>query len=189
MLLLYCDTRGEDEKKAVCPPRSGRTGSAFGASLLALAARRYFGMEGLPEITEDSRGKPFFSGFPQAHFSLSHSRGHVLCAVSDAPVGVDIEFHRPLRAGTADKLMSQEEMRDFDFFELWTLRESFYKLTGEGSLKSTRFRLENGRPVAPKEGVFCRLYGGIEGVSAAMCSCSNKLPETLEIVLVSQLIV
>ena len=186
MILLYCDVRGLDETKAALPARSKQPGSAFAVSLLYVAVRR-FGMSTLPQIERDNKGKPFFSEFPEVHFSLSHSKGHVLCALGSLPVGCDIECRRTLLKGTEEKLMSPREKRDFDFFELWTLRESFYKLTGRGSLRDMRFHIENGVPRSPEDEVNCRVYREIEGVLAAVCSYEKELPEKLEFVDANQL--
>ena len=181
VILLYCDARGMDETKAILPARSKQPGSATAVSLLYVAVRR-IGMSALPHIEKDNNGKPAFPDFPEVYFSLSHSRGHVLCALGSSPVGCDIECRRVLVKGTEEKLMSQSEKKDFDFFELWTLRESFYKLTGRGSLRDIRFSVKNGFPKAPEEGVFCRSYREVEGVLAAVCSYEKEVPEKLEFV-------
>lgn len=188
MLLLYCDVRGISEKNSRCKARSGRSGSAFGTSLLAYALERGYGIAELPEIIEDSGGKPIFRDFPQLHFSVSHSAGHILCAVADFPVGADIERHREMRERTIAKLMSAEEARDFSFFELWTLRESFYKLTGHGDMRSLRFRRENGEILAPQAGVYCRLYNELPDAGIAVCAYSGELADTVEIVPAAALI-
>ena len=36
-------------------------------------------------------GKPYFAGRPDIHFSLSHTKGAVMCAISGSEVGCDIE--------------------------------------------------------------------------------------------------
>ena len=36
-------------------------------------------------------GKPYFTGRPDIHFSLSHTKGAVMCAISGSEVGCDIE--------------------------------------------------------------------------------------------------
>ena len=44
----------------------------------------------LPEIRRTQRGKPYFVGSP-LHFSISHTKKHVFCALSDRPIGIDAE--------------------------------------------------------------------------------------------------
>ena len=64
--------------------------------LLRLALREACGWRDLPEIRLTSLGKPWFPEFPEVHFNLSHTGGAVLAALSDRPVGVDIERIRPV---------------------------------------------------------------------------------------------
>ena len=59
--------------------------------LLALALEREAGLGELPAIEREAGGKPFFPGFPQLQFNLSHSRGAAVCALHHLPVGVDVE--------------------------------------------------------------------------------------------------
>jgi hypothetical protein len=62
--------------------------------------------------------------------------------VSDTPVGADIETLRPIRRGAAERVCTEDELRAFDFLELWTLKESWIKLVG--------------RPLPMRELVFAR---------------------------------
>ena len=133
VLILYSDTRGLDEGRALCRGRSRAPGSAFAYSLLFRALEMWQGARELPEAAIDARGKPFFPERPDWHFSLSHTRGFVLAAVSASPVGADVQLRDVRGERLADRLMSEKEREDFDFYELWSLRESLYKLTGEGS--------------------------------------------------------
>ena len=144
MLIFYADTRGLDEGRALCRGRSRAPGSAFAYSLLRYALEVWKGAPELPEITTDGRGKPYFPERPDWHFSLSHTRGFVLAAVSAAPVGADVQLRDGRGERLAGRLMSEREREQFDFYELWSLRESLYKLTGEGSLRSLRFERRGG---------------------------------------------
>lgn len=72
--------------------------------------------------------------------SVSHTDGLCVCAVSDAPVGIDVEKLRPAPLRVAKRAFSPEEQRllarsdepDRLFFRFWTKRESVVKLTGAG---------------------------------------------------------
>ncbi len=177
MEIFYADCRGAGPDAAALPPRSGRRDSAWGISLLAWAVRRVWGLP-LPELAEDEHGKPFFPEYPRCHFSLSHSGGFVLCGLDCAPLGVDVQLRRPLRPGTAEKLMP--EGADLDFFQLWALRESYLKLDGRGSLRTAVFRRgTGGKILAPEAGVHCRLYDCIPGCAAAACSRAGMPPPEL----------
>lgn len=144
MHLFYTDTRGADISRAVGAAGSGRLGSAWGRSLLQRAWEKSFG-GALPRIVCDAKGKPGFENAPGLFFSLSHTEGLAVCAIGEVPVGVDAERPRELRPGTADKLLSPEEAAEFDFFRVWTLRESCFKLTGQGGVRAPRFRRADGR--------------------------------------------
>lgn len=177
--LYYADIRGADESRARLAGRTRAPGSAFALSLLAAAARDCWGFDTLPRLDVGPGGKPFFPARPDCHFSLSHTDTHVLAALSDAPVGADIQTRRSLRPGFSERLTTPRERADFDFFELWALRESFYKLAGAGSLRSLRFCREDGRILAPDPTVRCRLYGDVPGCAAAVCCFDETPPDAL----------
>ena len=103
---------------ATCPEGRERE-TAYG--LLALALERELGVFPMPEIARQPGGKPCFPHRPEICFNLSHSRGAAVCALSDRPVGVDVERLRtpPRRLGRG---MAAEE-----FFRLWTAREATVK--------------------------------------------------------------
>ena len=169
VLILYSDTRGLDEGRALCRGRSRAPGSAFAYSLLFRALELWQGARELPEAAIDERGKPFFPERPDWHFSLSHTRGFVLAAVSASPVGADVQLRDGRGERLAERLMSEREREDFDF----------YKLTGEGSLRDMRFERRGGLIVPPKAGAFCRVYADIPGCAAAAASYAEPLPERL----------
>lgn len=110
----------------------GGDGRSLAWPLLELAAREYWGWTALPPVERSPRGKPLFSGLDGHWFSLSHSGGIALCALSEDPVGVDVELVRPRRAGLPAYALSPTELARFDggweeFYHLWTLKESWCK--------------------------------------------------------------
>lgn len=84
----------------------------------------------LPEIQTTSLGKPYFPAFPDVHFNLSHTTGAVLVALSDRPVGVDIEHIRPVSQRTMRRLADVDTERAF--FQSWVRREARAKRSGAG---------------------------------------------------------
>ena len=171
------------------PGRSRGEMSAAAWSLLLWALRRDFGAQTLPDIAVNAAGKPYFPAEPGLRFSLSHTRGCVLCVLSDTgEVGADVQVISPKDEPFAARLMSGRERADFTLHELWCLREAVYKLTGSGSLRSMPFRREGGRIVSPFDGVECRLYGGIPGCEAAVAAFPPEpLPDRIEEVGVREL--
>ncbi len=117
---------------------------SFAASLLLeYAVSKHFPSIVHPlQISVADGGKPYLVAEPGVHFSLSHSGGWAVCAVSDHPVGVDIEKCEPGRRDIASRFFHKEEVRylnsllptarDDAFYSLWTLKESFVKSTGRG---------------------------------------------------------
>ena len=84
----------------------------------------------LPEIRLSSFGKPYFPEHPDIHFNLSHTAGAVLVALSDRPVGVDIEHIRPVSQRAMQRLAGVVSERAF--FENWVRREARAKRSGAG---------------------------------------------------------
>lgn len=170
MLALFCtDIRGADARRARQAPRSPQKGSAFGVSLLEAAVERQWGIP-LPALTPPGQGKPGFVDPQGRHFSISHTDSHVLVALSDAPVGVDVQTRRPITEESARVLMDDTEWEQFDFHDLWCLRESLYKLNGAGHLRDVlRFRRDENGIVFPVPGVTGFLISGIDGCAAAVC--------------------
>ncbi len=98
----------------------------------AVLARNVLGT-GVWSVSEN--GKPYLSG-GSVHFSLSHCNDRVLCAVSDAPVGADIERIRKNGVRLAKRFFAPDEEAlvtaadepDAEFCRIWTLKESYIKL-------------------------------------------------------------
>ena len=185
--LYYADIRGIDENDALYPPLSENKGSAFGVSLLAAAYQDYAGAP-LPKIVKLLTGKPLFPERPEYHYSVSHSKTHVFVALSKSPVGVDTETHRFIKQTTIEKLTSPAELAGLTFFDIWVLRESLFKLTGKGDIRSMRFYKRNGKIVPPEDGVFCRLYSDIEGSSTAVSCYDGRFPDKITKIPVEKLL-
>lgn len=179
MIELFCtDIRGADERRAKRKGRSPQRGSAFGMSLLEYAVNVVWHVP-MPELTPADGSKPEFIGDTGMYFSISHTDTHVMVALSDAPVGVDVQTHRNITKQSADMLMDELERAQFSFYDLWCLRESLYKLNGAGHLRNVlRFRREGNTLIYPVPGVMGALIDGVEGCSAAVCQERNfVLPE------------
>ena len=93
------------------------------------------------EIRYGLHGKPYVPGL---RFNLSHSGARALIALSlDCEVGADIELPKPGRrtADIARRFFAPGEIARLDggdFYRLWTCKEAFLKVTGEGLSRSTR---------------------------------------------------
>ncbi len=95
------------------------------------------------------------------HFSMSHSEYAVAAAISDRPVGVDVqsvkEFSRRDCAALANRILTEREKRDFfalplqsrpSFLaELWAAKESLFKLDGNGVFKPRALHADSGNTI------------------------------------------
>jgi phosphopantetheinyl transferase len=69
------------------------------------------------------------------HYNISHSGRCVAVALSDVPVGVDVEVRRHVRERVAARVLSNREQHDVKqaqepdmaFLQLWTLKECYGK--------------------------------------------------------------
>ena len=88
-----------------------------------------------PIFVETLLGKPYLENCPHIHFSLSHSGNWAVCAVGDAPLGVDVELPR-CTMEIAKRFFRPEELperEDRDYLlRLWTAKEAFVKALGGG---------------------------------------------------------
>lgn len=111
------------------------------------------------KIEKASGGKPYLRGFP-IHYNISHCRGMVVCALAPCPVGVDVECPRPISDNlirkvctTREQTYVQEGSRQERFLKLWTLKESYLKMTGEGigrDLRSVEFQFSDESVEGPR---------------------------------------
>ena len=125
-------------KLAFCP-LEGKTGHEAGRLLLARLYREHTGRK-MPAILVSPRGKPYFEG-EQLHSSISHTKAHAFCVLSDRPVGIDAEEEdRKINLALAEKILSPEEKAQFDaaadkrraLLTFWVLKEAAAKCSGEG---------------------------------------------------------
>ncbi len=90
------------------------------------------------EIERNAHGKPYFKNLPDFHFNISHSHDLIVVAVSEHPVGIDIEKNRVPNLRIAKRFCSDEQayITESDcknrFFEVWTKKEACLKYNGTG---------------------------------------------------------
>ena len=120
--------------------RPGAQTSLAANALLRYGAARVLGVPmRAVETAVGENGQPLLPG-TGLYGSVSHTHTLCICAVADAPVGIDAEQIRPAPLRVAQRVFTtQEQARlrdaaqtDRVFFEIWTRHESFVKLTGAG---------------------------------------------------------
>ena len=109
--------------------------------LLQEALRAEYDIQEVPEFVYGYHGKPELKGHPEIHFNLSHCSRAALCVVSSQPVGCDVEsVPNELDMDVCRYCFNEEELTVIlsaehptqMFTTLWTRKEAFLKLTGEG---------------------------------------------------------
>ena len=93
-----------------------------------------YGKNGKPELSMDS----------SIFFNMSHSGEHALVGISEAPIGIDIEYmdRKANFDSLAPLIMTNKEKEKFyllrenekisAFYRLWTRKEAFVKCLGQG---------------------------------------------------------
>lgn len=139
----------------------GKTGHEVGRELLEEMYRDHIG-DDMPAIETASLGKPYFAG-SDIHFSITHTKHHVFCALAEKPIGIDAEeLNRKVNPLLAGKILSPMEKEQYDQAEdqnkalltFWVLKEAAGKCTGQGVQgypKHTKFFLSDPR-VQEQEG-------------------------------------
>jgi 4'-phosphopantetheinyl transferase len=89
----------------------------------------------------DENGKPSIAGDTGLFFNYSHTKSAVAIAISDKPIGVDIEIIKSANMNIALKMFTHNEIQyineipdkaDMRFYEIWTKKEAYAKYLGTG---------------------------------------------------------
>ncbi|MBR5988128.1 MAG: 4'-phosphopantetheinyl transferase superfamily protein [Prevotella sp.] len=121
--------------------------------LLKQGLREEYGIMDNPVFEYNEHGKPSIVGHPEIFFNLSHCKEAVACAISDQPVGIDVESVRSYKERLARYTMNDEEVRDIEtseqpdttFIRLWTMKEATMKLVGTGISKDMKSVIDTDR--------------------------------------------
>ena len=111
------------------------------------------------KIATKENGKPYFVEHRDIYFNLSHSGEYAVCVIGNTENGIDIEGKRENVLKTARRFFSENEynwvvegVNDKDkltrFLRLWTLKESYSKVTGKGiayGIKEALFTIDGER--------------------------------------------
>lgn len=143
----------------------------LGRKLLAYGLKEEYGKD--YKIEQAEGGKPYLLEAPHIFFNISHTRGMVVCGVSEREIGVDVEYVREAKENLIQRVCSKEERKyiwgegdmeekrklkndkidkmegiNLRFTRIWTLKESYGKAIGKGlafSMKENSFSLEESK--------------------------------------------
>lgn len=103
-------------------------------------------------------------------FNLSHSDNMAVCAVSEQKIGCDVEKIKNAPERIAERFFCKDEIlhlekfkdeaKNQEFYRLWTMKESYMKMTGEGmSLALNQFEFVFGDFVkVVRDGKICSCF-------------------------------
>lgn len=92
-------------------------------------------------IQTTETGKPYIEGSPRLDFNLSHTKTAIAAALSDKPVGIDIEKIHEISPSVPPAVCTESELAWLNapgadptrrFMELWTRKEALVKYDGTG---------------------------------------------------------
>ena len=75
--------------------------------LLKQGLREEYGITENPIFEYNEHGKPSIVGHPEIFFNLSHCKEAVVCAISNNPIGVDVECIREAKESLINYTMNQ----------------------------------------------------------------------------------
>ena len=119
--------------------KEDKTRSLAGEILAQALLKEHYGIR-TAKLHRHTSGQPYFSGC-DLHISICHCDQMVACAISDKPVGMDIERIRPVNLKLcrhvctpeeAEYVLGCEDDSAFRFFEVWTAKEAYFKKCGTG---------------------------------------------------------
>lgn len=93
-----------------------------------------------PQICQKRYQKPYFKGYKNLYFNLSHSNMYAACVISDKPVGIDIQHMKEFDGKLTERFFTLDEQEFYKnahskktaFYEIWTKKEAFLKCLGIG---------------------------------------------------------
>ncbi|MEJ2641271.1 MAG: 4'-phosphopantetheinyl transferase superfamily protein [Desulfosarcinaceae bacterium] len=116
------------------------------------SARRTLGRH-LPDFPKDGDGVP--QPVAGVYWSLSHKSALVAGIVAHDPIGIDVEYRRPVKDGMHARIATPEEWRldkargadpaqtppEALFYRFWTAKEAVLKAVGQGLVGLSKCRI------------------------------------------------
>lgn len=120
--------------------RQGLMECAFSYLLLCEGLQKEYGLTVQPHFQIGEHGKPALLEYPHIHFNISHCKAGIAVALSDTPVGIDIECIGRMNESLARHVLNEREYEQVmtapdpeqEFAIFWTQKEAVAKLTGQG---------------------------------------------------------
>lgn len=139
----YVDKYTTISEKGVKTGSNRLCGTANQELLAGYMLYKYLGISSDEQLVRNEHGKPEIADGGTL-FNLAHSGPYVVLAISDRPVGVDIEQTKRMSFKVAKRIMRKEQLDRLEGFEneseafqieltkYWTQYEAIMKLVGTG---------------------------------------------------------
>lgn len=106
-----------------------------------------------PIFLYNEYGAPYIEDGPS--FSISHCKAGIAVAISENPIGIDVESIRIFKPDLMRKTMNEDEQQriltstkpEAEFIRLWTQKEALLKLQGTGIISDLHHVLEHGQTI------------------------------------------
>lgn len=107
--------------------------------MLKTALRNCYGITEFT-IKYGAYGKPYLAEYPGIFFNISHCSYGCVVALANERIGIDIQNIVPFSWKVANRVCCKDELkllenskdRAREFIRLWTMKESYLKMTGKG---------------------------------------------------------
>lgn len=131
-------------------------------------------------ICKNDFGKPYLRDYPHIHYNVSHTKGAIVCALADEPVGIDIERIKRFNKRIVELFFTKDEQNYIfagsntkqkeRFVEIWTKKEAYVKWIGKGmEIPFNTFS------VLQKEGISILLKQDIYYIAVCTNECKNNV--------------
>ena len=143
---IYCHLRKEEIEK--CRNSDVKEQKFYVWKLLEYALFDTFGLEkSILNFQKKNNGKWILDGY---FFSLSHSGNIVVVAVSDSPIGVDIQKIKKIEDASKFKaiIFSEKEkskyrnVNDEQLMQIWSLKECSFKKSNDSNFAPNRYEID-----------------------------------------------
>ncbi|MFP7288221.1 4'-phosphopantetheinyl transferase superfamily protein [Shouchella clausii] len=142
-------------------------------------------------LLKNKYGKPYLENNPDFHFNISHSQNQIVCVAGTNRVGIDVQHMKPISKclNLSKKFFTHQEYcylinvvsyhkRIENFYEIWTLKESFIKAVGKGfHIPLNTFNVIHEDKLASfiyfeESNYYFKQYDTIETYKLSVCSAS-----------------
>ena len=119
---------------------SGKAECACSYLMLCNLLQEKYGITAQPHFNIGEHGKPTLLEYPDIHFNISHCKAAIAVAVSNHPIGIDVECIGRGNEMLANHVLNDDELHKMKsaadpkaaFTRLWTQKEALFKLLATG---------------------------------------------------------